>query len=234
MPEQSTSQPSSRIARRLRVLLALLGVLLLVALVVVGVEQGWVDAEALANWLESVSSHWWAPIAFVGIYILINVLMLPGTPLTLVAGVAWGWAEGGLWVMVGSTLGAALPFLIARSGAPAVERLIQKRAGRLYSRLQNEGFITLLLMRLVPIFPYNVLNYASGLSGLRFREYLLATFLGTIPGVFIYTYLADSLKKGLLSPGDAFLRILIAGVLLAGLVIVTRLMSRRVRRRLEK
>ncbi|HUO83822.1 MAG TPA: VTT domain-containing protein, partial [Thermoanaerobaculia bacterium] len=115
-----------------------------------------------------------------------------------------------------------------------IEALVRKRAGTVYQKLRDEGFMTLLLMRLVPIFPYNVLNYASGLAGLRLRDYLLATFIGTIPGIFIYTYLADALRAGALDPKQAFLRILFAGILLAALAVATRLMSGRVRRRLEE
>jgi uncharacterized membrane protein YdjX (TVP38/TMEM64 family) len=76
-----------------------------------------------------------------------------------------------------------------------------------------------------------VLNYASGVAGIAPRPYILATFLGTAPGLFIYTYMADSLFNGLLSPRTAVTRVAIAGVLLAILVISTRMFASRMQRR---
>ena len=92
--------------------------------------------------------------------------------------------------------------------------------------------MSLLLMRLVPIVPYNILNYAAGLAGIPFRTYVAATFIGTIPGIFIFTYLASSISAGLVSPRQAFVRILIAGVLLAGLAVISRLFAGKVKARL--
>ena len=185
-----------------------------------------------AEWLKSAGGEWWAPLAFILLYCVFSLLLIPATLLTLTAGVVWGWWVGGLWVMAASSVASAIPYFIARSGSEWVENKIKKRAGSLYQRLRSEGFTTLLLMRLVPVVPYNVLNYASGLAAIRPRDYLLATFLGTIPGIFIFTYLADAISAGVISPGQAFLRILIAGVLLAGLVLATRFLSSRVRKRI--
>ncbi|HEY5609992.1 MAG TPA: TVP38/TMEM64 family protein [Thermoanaerobaculia bacterium] len=191
------------------------------------------DPSAVAMWLKSVGDQWWAPLAFIALYSIFNVLLVPGTILSLTAGVVWGWLVGGLWVLAASTVGSAIPYFIARSGAPWVERRIRKRAGKLYDQLQREGFTTLLLMRLIPIVPYTVLNYAAGLASISPRDYLLATFLGTMPAIFIFTYLADSIAAGIVSPRQAFFRILLAGLLLGGLAVATRFFAVRVRNRLK-
>lgn len=191
----------------------------------------WVDPARAAAWLRSVGQAWWAPLAFILLYCLFNVLLIPGTILSLTAGVIWGWLAGGLWVLAASTVASAIPYFLGRSGADWIEQKVRRRAGTIYEKLRAEGFTTLLLMRLVPIVPYNVLNYAAGLAGIRPRDYLLATFFGTIPGIFIFTYLADSIAAGVLSPGEAFLRILTAGLLLGVLVLATRLVSGRVKTR---
>jgi uncharacterized membrane protein YdjX (TVP38/TMEM64 family) len=196
--------------------------------------DGQLDPQAAAAWLEAAGDRWWAPLLFIGLYTLFNTLLIPGTILTLTAGLIWGWLYGGLWVLAASTIGSFVPYLIARAGSPAVERLIRKRAGGLYEKLRSEGFITLLLMRLIPIVPYNLLNYAAGLAGIPARVYLLATFLGTIPAIFIFTWLAGSIRHGLISPREAFVRILLAGVLLGALALATRLFSGRIRSRLSK
>lgn len=192
-----------------------------------------VDPRRIGEWLASVGDRWWAPIVFIALYAVFNTALLPATILTLTAGVVWGWLVGGLWVLAASTIGSAIPYWIARSGAGWVEELMHRRAPRILGALKKEGFMTLLLLRLVPIFPYNVLNYAAGLAGIRPRDYLAATFFGTIPGIFIFTYLASSIAAGLVSPRQAFVRILIAGALLAALALVSRFFSGRVKSRLD-
>ncbi|HUP46648.1 MAG TPA: TVP38/TMEM64 family protein [Thermoanaerobaculia bacterium] len=187
----------------------------------------------LTEWLRAAGDTWWAPLVFIALYTLFNVFLIPATVLTLTAGVVWGWFFGGLWVLAASTAGSAVPYFIGRSGAGWVAAKLEEKAGRLHRALRSEGFTSLLLMRLVPIVPYNLLNYAAGAAGIRPRHYLLATFIGTIPGIFIFTYLASSIATGLVSPKTAFVRTLIAGALLAALALASRFFSARVKARLH-
>lgn len=187
----------------------------------------------LALWLRGVSQLWWAPLAFIALYTLFNLALVPATILTLTAGVVWGWLEGGLWVIVASTIGSAAPYFLAKNGSAPFIALMERRTARVAEALRREGFLSLLLIRLIPIFPYNVINYAAGLAGVRPRDYLLATFFGTLPGIFIFTWLSDSLAVGLVTPRQAFVRILLAGVLLAGLILGGRAFAGRVRKRVE-
>jgi uncharacterized membrane protein YdjX (TVP38/TMEM64 family) len=216
-----------------RILAVALAVLAVATLIFVARASG-LRPDAAATWLRGIAGFWWAPLVFVLLYTAFNLALLPATILTLTAGVAWGWLEGGAWVLLGSTVGSAAPYFLARRGSGPIVDALKRRAARLANAIYREGFTTLLLLRLVPIFPYNLLNYAAGLAGIGPRDYLLATFIGTIPGIFIFTYLADSLAAGVLTRGEAFVRILLAGVLLAALVLTGRLMSGRVRRRLER
>lgn len=192
-----------------------------------------VHPQQIAQWLKAVGDRWWAPVAFIGMYIVFNVFLLPATALTLTAGVVWGWVIGGLWVLAASTIASAIPYFIGRSGSGWAQKLLEKRAARIHRALHNEGFMSLLLMRLVPIVPYNVLNYAAGVAGIKVRDYFLATFIGTIPGIFIFTYLAASIASGLVSPRAAFVRILIAGALLALLALSSRFFAGKVKKRVK-
>jgi len=218
---------------RRRILLVALAVLAILALILAARAAGF-RPDAAAEWLRGIADLWWAPLAFVLLYSAFNLALVPATILTLTAGVLWGWLEGGAWVLLASTIGSAAPYFIARGGSGPIVDAMKRRAARLANALYREGFTTLLLLRLVPVFPYNLLNYAAGLAGIRPRDYLVATFIGTIPGIFIFTYFADSLAAGVLTRGEAFVRILLAGVLLAGLVVTGRLMGERVRKRLER
>lgn len=208
-------------------------VALLIVAAIVAWRLGYIEPRGIADWLESVGGEWWAPIAFIGLYIVFNVLLIPATALTLTAGIVWGWVEGGLWVLLASSIASLIPYLIARGGSEWVVRKLESAGGKIYEKLRDEGFMTLLLLRLIPLAAYNVLNYAAGLAGIRLRDYVLATFIGTIPGIFIFTYLADSIARGVVSGSDAFVRILIAGALLAALALLTRLFASRVKSRIE-
>ncbi len=193
-----------------------------------------IELRQVGEWLTSVGDRWWAPAAFIALYAIFSVFLLPATILTLTAGVIWGWLVGGLWVLAASTIGSAIPYWIAYSGSHWVEEVMSRRAPRIQGALKKEGFMTFLLLRLIPVVPYNVLNYAAGLACIRPREYLSATFIGTIPGIFIFTYLASSISSGLISPRQAFVRILIAGSLLATLALVSRFFANRLRTRLSR
>ncbi len=229
--DESTAGKKSR--KWLGPLIFLVAAALLFAAIYFSPLREYLNPKKASDWLQSIGDHWWAPLVFIGLYCVVNVLLLPATVLSLAAGVVWGWWQGGLWVLAASTIASAIPYFIARSGSEWVESLIAKRAGKLYESLKKEGFMTLLLLRLIPIAPYNILNYAAGLASIKPRDYLLATFIGTIPGIFIFTYLADSIAAGVISNGQAFIRILIAGALLGALALVSRLFAGRLRKKLE-
>lgn len=183
------------------------------------------DAEELSRYvdhLRTFGGRWWAPVALIAAFIIINVTGLPGTPLTLAAGVVWGWLAGGAWVMAAVMIGTAVPYLITMRGVPRLRRTIESRFERLSRRLRGHGLTNVALLRLAHVFPFAAISYAAGLAGVRFRDYLAGTFLGSLPGVFIYTYLADSILRGLVSPGEAAMRLAVAAVLLGALVVVSR------------
>jgi uncharacterized membrane protein YdjX (TVP38/TMEM64 family) len=179
------------------------------------------------QWLGTMAGHWWTPLIFVVLYAAANLLFFPGTPLTLAAGAIWGWPAGALWALVASTLGTIPPYVIARAGSPRIESLLRRRATRIHDLLRVRGFTALLLLRLNPVVPYNILNYAAGLAGLRPRDYVAATFIGSIPGIFIYTYLASAVPLGFVSLRGAFIRVLLAGVALTALVLISRFFAAR-------
>lgn len=231
----AVSTPERGTGGRMKMIVAGSLIVIVAAVIFFSPLRHWIDPKRAATWLKSIGNIWWAPAVFILFYCVFNVLLVPATILSLTAGAVWGWWKGGLWVLVASTIASAIPFFLARStGSGWIEAQVRKRASGLYEKLQHEGFITLLLLRLVPIAPYNILNYAAGLAGIRTRHYLIATFIGTIPGIFIFTYLADSIAAGVISPRQAFVRILLAGLFLAALALISRFLAARVRKRLEK
>ncbi len=188
--------------------------------------RGFTPEEA-SVWLRSAGHLWWVPLAFFGLYALFAVLMIPSVPLSVAAALMWGWALGGLIELVVFTLSSIIPFLLARSTLGSwIEAKIPATRTTLYERLRKEGFFLLLVLRFVPLIPSPLLNYMAGLARLRFRDYIAATFLGSIPSVFIFTYLVDSVATATVSVKGAFFRTLIAGVLIVLLALLARRLKR--------
>lgn len=212
------------------VVIAAVLVVVLVATVSLLINR-YVDREQMNRIVEELHAfghHWWAPLVLIAAFIVINLVGLPGTPLTLAAGAIWGWLLGGWWVIVATMVGTAVPYYVARHGAPRVKAILEQRFEGVYEKIRNEGMAAVLLLRLVHIFPFAVISYGSGFARVRPQQYFVGTFLGTLPGIVIYTYLADAILEGAVSPRQATGRILFAGALVAIMVIGARLIARRV------
>ncbi|MCU0565273.1 MAG: TVP38/TMEM64 family protein [Oculatellaceae cyanobacterium Prado106] len=143
-------------------------------------------------------------IAFIALYILATVAFLPGSILTLGAGVVFGVVQGSIYVFIGATLGATLAFLVGRYLARGW--ISQKIAGNQKFRaideaVGREGFKIVLLTRLSPIFPFNLLNYALGVTKVSLKDYFLGC-VGMIPGTVMYVYIG-SLARDLSMIGAA-------------------------------
>jgi len=136
---------------------------------------------------------WLAPVAFVMIYVGLTVLLFPAVVATLAGGALFGVVAGSLITLVAAVLGATIAFAIGqRLGQADVQRLIGGRAARLEEWMRQRGFVALLYARLVPIVPFNLLNYAAGMAGMSLRSYVAATAIGIIPGTVAYTALGST------------------------------------------
>jgi len=136
-------------------------------------------------------------LGFVAIYAAVVALSLPGgAVLTLAGGFLFGWFLGGIASIIGATIGATVVFLIARS---ALGEVLAARAGPLLSRFregfQQDAFSYLLFLRLVPVFPFWLVNLAPALLGVSFGTYVATTFLGIIPGTFAYALAGNGLDS---------------------------------------
>jgi uncharacterized membrane protein YdjX (TVP38/TMEM64 family) len=163
-----------------------LGLLVAVTLAIIYRDQ--FDAAALEAWVRDAGPV--APLLFMLIYALAAVLFLPGSVLTLAGGALFGPVLGTLYNLTGATLGATLAFLIARYLAS--DWVAEKTGGRvkqLINGVEGEGWRFVAFVRLVPLFPFNLLNYALGLTRLRLLHYIIATYVFMLPGAIAYTYL---------------------------------------------
>lgn len=170
-------------------LFALLGltVVAVLALVLLGRQLG-SYVVGFASWVEGLGG--WGPVVFMLGYVVATLAFVPGSILTMAAGALFGLLWGTLWVAIAATAGAALAFLTARHLArDAVERRLEgdRRFVAIDRAVASQGLKIVFLMRLSPVFPFNLLNYALGLTQVKFRDFLLAS-VGMLPGTFLYVY----------------------------------------------
>jgi uncharacterized membrane protein YdjX (TVP38/TMEM64 family) len=131
----------------------------------------------------------WGPIVFMVIYTIAPALFVPGLPLDLAAGLLFGPVWGTVYTMIGATAGATVAFLVARTIARDwVERRLPKRLARVKAGVDAEGWRFVALTRLIPIIPFNFLNYVLGLTKIGLVPYVAATFVFMLPATAAYVY----------------------------------------------
>lgn len=194
---------------------------------------------AARDWISRLGP--WAPVMFILVYVVACVFLVPGSALTLAAGALFGIVRGSLIVSVGATLGATAAFLVGRHVARRwVEARLQNypRFSAVESAVAREGWKVVLLTRLSPVFPFTLLNYAFGLTRISLRDYVVASWIGMLPGTVLYVYLGtvtgavvDAAGGGANSIAPA--RWALLGIGLASTLAVTLLITRQARRTLQ-
>ena len=139
----------------------------------------------------------WAAIGYIGLFTLLPAFFFPVAVLALAGGLLFGLWWGSLYTFLGAILNCTLMFFLARfSGRKQVEALIEKKLSpiwqqRLANLNSNGGFALLIILRLIPAVPYNLINYAFGLSAMKYSTYILASSIGIIPGTFAFINIGD-------------------------------------------
>ncbi|MCP5407676.1 MAG: VTT domain-containing protein [Chromatiaceae bacterium] len=203
---------------------------LLVALLVIGIAltvlyRDRLDVAALQQWVQQAGTA--GPLLFMLIYAIGTLFFLPGSVLTLAGGALFGPVWGTLWNLTGATLGGALAFVAARYlGAEWVERRAGPKLKRLTDGVAAEGWRFVAFVRLVPLFPFNLLNYALGLTRIAFMPYLLATWVFMLPGALAYTYLGYAGREAMAGGEGLIQKGLLALALLAVVAFLPRLIAK--------
>lgn len=158
------------------------------ALLVWGGNQATPYVKQFTQWVDSLGV--WAPVVFIVGYVVATVAFVPGSILTLAAGALFGLLWGTVYVFIGSTTGACLAFLIARYAARSkIEKKLEDKPNfqQIDRAIGRDGGKIAALLRLSPVFPFNLLNYALGLTNIKFIHYFWACF-AMIPGTFLYVF----------------------------------------------
>jgi uncharacterized membrane protein YdjX (TVP38/TMEM64 family) len=155
------------------------------------------NIDRLDLWFDGLG--YWAPLAFILLWVVACVFFLPGLPISIAGGLIFGAVWGTVWTTVGANLGAVAAFLMGRYAARRlVEKMIEKNPtlGRIDAGVRNQGWRMLMITRLVPIFPFNIQNYVYGLTDIPLRTYVLVTLPCMLPATIAYNFAAGSVRTG--------------------------------------
>lgn len=193
--------------------------------------------ESATLWIESLG--WWAPATFLVLYVACTLLLVPRTILTVGAGFLFGPLQGLLWALLAINLGANLAFLLGRHLARGIVERRTRDRGRIQAldrAVAKDGWRIVALTRLTPVFPYSLLNYAFGLTRVRWRQFAIGSFAGMFPGTLMLVILGtftDFAAERSDHPKGILVNVLYAtGV--AGTLLATWVVTRFAKRALER
>ena len=171
-----------------------------------------------------------APLVYICIYIVATLFFLPGSPITVLSGIAFGPLWGVVYVWVGATIGVSLAFLVARYAARSlVENWVSGNAQfrKIDEKVEQEGWRILMFTRLVPIFPFNLQNYAYGLTKIKFATYVLVSAIFMLPGTIAYVQIGGALVSGEGNLRKTLIYLSIAGVLIVLVSLIPKFLRKR-------
>jgi uncharacterized membrane protein YdjX (TVP38/TMEM64 family) len=216
----------------------LLGIAVVAGLILLGRQLG-AYLPRFAEWVNSLGV--WGPVVFVIGYATATVAFVPGSLLTLAAGAIFGLGKGVVYVFLAAVIGSSAAFLVSRHFArAAVERRLtgNARFTAIDRAVGTQGRRIVFLLRLSPVFPFNLLNYALGLTNVRFADYLVASF-GMLPGTLLYVYygklagdVAALAGGAAVTKGPGYYAVVTLG--LVATAIVTTIVTRIARRALKE
>ena len=176
---------------------------------------GGIDPEQIQNWLQQAGI--WAPVIYILVYVVATILVLPSTALNLTGGAIFGPWIGTLWTSVAAIVAAIAAFAFTRTiGRQLIEKRLAGRWQALDAEIRQGGVFYMFAIRLLPIIPYGLVNFAAGLTSIRFKDYLIGTALGTVPGVLPFVMLGSSGLRAL-QTGDVLP--LVFALVLIGLLV---------------
>jgi len=185
------------------------------------------DVEAMQEFFKSFGV--WGYLIFILVFIAACVFMLPGSMLTIVAGMAFGPITGGIVSLLGATLGATAAFLVSKYVARS---MIEDKIGKneMFKKIddgvEKNGTSFLILTRLVPVFPFSFQNYAYGLTKIKIGTYFIVSLICMAPGAFIYAYMAGEIVTNGFSVG-LLVKFALAGVILFGISLIPKYIAKK-------
>lgn len=152
---------------------------------------GGIQSAQIRAWLDAVGI--WAPVAYIALYVVATVLVLPSTVLNLTGGAIFGPVLGTLWTSLAAIIAAVVAFTFTRTvGRETVAKRLSGRWQAMDAEVRQGGLFYMFAIRLVPIMPYGLVNFAAGLTSISFKDYILGTTIGTVPSVLPFVLVGSS------------------------------------------
>lgn len=179
-----------------------------------GVDFSDMSEDKFKNWVESMGM--WGPVVYIVVYIIRPIILFPAGILSATAGIIWGAALGFLILQIAANLSSTIEFFIARYAArDMVAKHLGGRARKIDQKIQKHGFMTVLMIRLIPNLAWDIQNLSLGLTSVRFRDYFFATLLGIMPGSFVFVFFGASFIKVIYNPKNIWILAVAAGLFTA-------------------
>ena len=178
----------------------------------------WLNVDTVSSYIASFAGGPAAPAIAIGAFVLGGLLVAPLTLLVVIAALAFGPIAGFAYSLIGSVASAALLYGIGHAlGRNTVRRLAGSRLNRLSKRLGERGIIAITVLRMLPVAPFSVVNLVAGASHIRFRDFLIGTVLGLLPGITAINFFVDRVGATFQNPGIGTALMLVAAVLVIAL-----------------
>lgn len=137
-------------------------------------------------------------LVYIIMFALVPLTLFPDSILAIAGGLAFGLAKGYIYTTIGALIGGSISFYISRKlGRNVVKKLTKEKLDNLEEMINERGFFIVFLLRLIPLFPFDIISYGAGLTSIGYKDFILATFVGTIPGILVFTNIgAESVNIG--------------------------------------
>ena len=155
-----------------------------------------IDSKDIQTYVNSFGKL--APIIYIIIFALVPLTLFPDSIIAIAGGLIFGLVKGYIYTAIGAILGATLSFYIFRKlGRNFVKKLTKEKLDNVEEMINSNGFFIIFMLRLIPLFPFDIISYGAGLTSVKYKDFILATFLGTIPGILVFTNIgAQSVNMG--------------------------------------
>ena len=171
-------------------------IIVILAAIVYKVFKMDIGIHEIKSYIDSFGNF--APIVYIIMFSLVPLTLFPDSVLAIAGGLAFGLYKGYIYTAIGALIGGTISFYISRKlGRNIVKKLTKDKLDNIETMVNTKGFSIILLLRLIPLFPFDVISYGAGLTSVKYKDFIMATFLGTIPGILVFNNIgAQALNIG--------------------------------------
>lgn len=150
-----------------------------------------VSPEGIREFINGFGAY--APLIYIILFAIVPLTFFPDSVLAISSGLIFGLAKGALYTMIGAFLGGTLAFFISRTlKKDFIDVITKGKYDKFHSKIEINGFFTVLILRLIPLFPFDIISYGAGLSKVIYRDFIIGTLIGIIPGVLVFVNIGAS------------------------------------------